>query len=172
MRFDLLLGVGDGVGEAFFRLAVGDGVGVAFFDENFRCLRDGVGLGSGSRTLLIFVPNDSSAEGAASTAPNKITRIRSHFITRRCSVRCPQRRFESSSSAGCPENSVRYSTWRSAGSPQRIRPVADRMPAGSTDKMSVLRLRQLLQNRFVETDPTFEVFEGKILVRRMRAAIG
>ena len=67
LRFDLLLGVGDGVGEAFFRLAegVGDGVGGAFFDERFRCLRDGVGLGSGSRTFLIFVPNESSAEGAA-----------------------------------------------------------------------------------------------------------
>jgi hypothetical protein len=54
---------------------------------------------------LIFEPNDSLAETAASTAPNKITRIRSHFITRRCSVRCPQRRFESSNSAGCPQNS-------------------------------------------------------------------
>ena len=83
MRFDLLLGVGDGVGEAFFRLAeaVGDGVGVGFFVACFRCLRDGVGLGSGSRTLLIFEPNDSSIAGAASTAPNKIKRIRSHFIT-------------------------------------------------------------------------------------------
>jgi hypothetical protein len=72
---------------------------------------------------LIFGPNDSWAEGAASTAPNKITRIRNHFITRRCSVRCPQRRFESSSSAGCHQHSARYSTWRSAG----------RMPAGPTD---------------------------------------
>ena len=82
MRFDLLLGVGDGVGETFFRLAegVGDGVGVAFFDERFRCLRDGVGLGSGSRTFLIFVPNESSVDGAASTAPNKNARIRAHFI--------------------------------------------------------------------------------------------
>ena len=70
MRFDLFFGVGDGVGEAFFRLgeAVGDGVGVAFFVECFRCLRLGVGLGFGSRTFLIFVPNDSSAEGAA---PNR-----------------------------------------------------------------------------------------------------
>ena len=96
MRFDLLFGVGDGVGEDFFRFAeaVGDGVGVGFFVECFRCLRLGVGLGSDSRTLLIFEPNDSSAEGAASTAPNKITRIRNHFITRRCSVRCPQRRIQ------------------------------------------------------------------------------
>ena len=63
MRFDLLFGVGDGVGEAFFRFAeaVGDGVGVGFFVECFRCLRLGVGLGSDSRTLLVFEPNDSSA---------------------------------------------------------------------------------------------------------------
>ena len=61
MRFDLLFGVG--VGVAFFRRgeAVGDGVGVGFFVECFRCLRDGVGLGFGSRTFLILVPNDSSA---------------------------------------------------------------------------------------------------------------
>ena len=122
MRFELLFGVGDGVGEAFFDFgeAVGVGVGVAFF---FRCLRDELGVGSGSKAFLIFGPNDSWAEGAASTAPNKITRIRNHFITRRCSVRCPQRRFESSSSAGCHQHSARYSTWRSAG----------RMPAGPTD---------------------------------------
>ena len=85
MRFDLLFGVGDGVGEAFFCFgeAVGVGVGVGCFAECFRCF----------------------AELAASTAPNKITRIRSHFIIRRCSVRCPQRRIESSSSAGCHEDS-------------------------------------------------------------------
>ena len=35
MRFDLLLGVGDGVGEAFFDFGEAVGVGVAFF---FRCL--------------------------------------------------------------------------------------------------------------------------------------
>ena len=82
MRFDLLLGVGDGVGEAFlpFAEAVGEGVGVGFFVECFRCLRLGVGLGSGSRTFLIFEPNDSSAEGAASMPPNKIIRIRSDFM--------------------------------------------------------------------------------------------
>ena len=122
MRFESLFGVGDGVGEAFFDFgeAVGVGVGVAFF---FRCLRDELGVGSGSKAFLIFGPNDSWAEGAASTAPNKITRIRNHFITRRCSVRCPQRRLEPSSSAGCHQHSARYSTWRSAG----------RMPAGPTD---------------------------------------
>ena len=81
MRFDLLRGVGEGVGDAFLGLeAVGDGVGVGFFIECFRCLRDGIGVGSGSRTFLILVPNDSSAEGAALTAPNKIARIRNHFI--------------------------------------------------------------------------------------------
>ena len=83
MRFDLLRGVGDGVGEAFFRLAeaVGDGVGVGFFVECFRCLRLGLGVGVGWKIFCIFAPSDSSAAGAASMAPNKITRIRSHFIT-------------------------------------------------------------------------------------------
>lgn len=81
LRFDLVFGVGDGVGQAFFRLAeaVGDGVGVGPFVECFRCF--GVGLGSGSRTFLIFEPSDSSAECAASMAPSKMTRISSHFIT-------------------------------------------------------------------------------------------
>jgi hypothetical protein len=68
LRFDLLFGVavGDGLGEAFFRFGdvVGDGSGVGFFVARFRCLR-GVGLGSGSKTFFIFVPNESSAEGAA-----------------------------------------------------------------------------------------------------------
>ena len=86
LRFDLLLGValGDGVGEAFFRFGEvsGDGVGVAFF---FRCLR--LGVGDGSKTFLIFVPNDSSAGCAASIAPNKIAKTRSHFInSKRASV--------------------------------------------------------------------------------------
>ena len=60
LRFDLLFGVGDGVGEFFFCFgeAVAVGVGVGCFVECFRCL----------------------AELATSTAPNKITRIRSHFI--------------------------------------------------------------------------------------------
>ena len=69
MRFDLLFGValGDGLGEAFFCFGevAGDGVGVAFF---FRCLR--LGVGDGSKTFLIFVPNDSSAASAAEP-PNK-----------------------------------------------------------------------------------------------------
>ena len=79
-RFDLV--VGEGVGEAFFRLgeAVGDGVAVGFVDECFRCLRDGVG--SGANTFLIFEPNDSSAANEAGLAPNKIAKIRSHFINR------------------------------------------------------------------------------------------
>ena len=145
MRFDLLFGVGDGVGEAFFDFgeAVGVGVGVGCFVECFRCL----------------------AEVATSTAPNKITRIRSHFIIRRCSVRCPQRRIEFSSSAGCAEDSARYVDRSAARS-------ADRMPAGPTDKMSVLRLRELLQDCFVQANSAFEIFERKIFVRRMCAAIG
>src|SRR5690242_9087139 len=62
LRFDLLFGVGLGVGEAFFCFGEvsGDGVGVAFF---LRCLR--VGVGDGSKTFLIFVPSDSSAASAA-----------------------------------------------------------------------------------------------------------
>ena len=80
MRFDLLFGVGDGLGEAFFRFeeAVGDGVGVDFFVECFRCLRVGVGLGSGPRTLLIFEPNDSSAAGTEApdrSAPSRRQQI-------------------------------------------------------------------------------------------------
>ena len=153
LRFDLLLGVavGDGLGEAFFRFGEvsGDGVGVGFF---FRCLR--VGVGDGSKAFLIFVPSDSSAEDATLTAPKKIAKIKSHFMTRCCSVRCPQRRIESIRSAGCPEDGASYSTRRSAG----------RMPAGPTDKMSVLRLRELLKDGFVEANSAFEIFERKIFV--------
>ena len=83
LRFDFVFGVGlgDGVGEAFFcfRSGVGDGVGVAFF---FRCLR--VGVGAGSKTFLIFVPNDSSAASAARSAPNSIAKIKSHFMIEQC----------------------------------------------------------------------------------------
>jgi hypothetical protein len=84
LRFDFVfdIGLGDGVGEAFFCFgeAVGDGVGVAFFDERFRCLRLGVGVG-GSKAFLIFVPKDSSAVSAAWIVPNRIARIRSHFMS-------------------------------------------------------------------------------------------
>ena len=80
LRFDLLFGIGlgDGLGEAFFCFgeASGDGVGVAFF---FRCLR--VGVGAGSKTFLIFVPSDSSAASTAHSAPNNIAKIKSHFIS-------------------------------------------------------------------------------------------
>src|SRR5262249_7366162 len=77
LRFDLLLGVavGDGLGEAFFRLgeAVGDGVAVDLLVECFRCLRDGVGVGVGAKIFLIFLPNDSSA-ACVVVAPNKSAR--------------------------------------------------------------------------------------------------
>ena len=46
------------------------------------------------------------------------------------------------------------------------------MPAGPTDKMSVLRLRELLQDCFVQANSAFEIFERKIFVRRVCAAIG
>ena len=79
LRFDLLLGVavGEGLGDAFFRFGElsGEGVGVDFF---FRCLR--LGVGDGSKTFLIFVPSESSAGIATSTAPNRIAKIKSHFI--------------------------------------------------------------------------------------------
>ena len=117
-RFDLLIGVG--VSVALFRRgeAVGDGVAVGSFAEAFRCLRAGLGVGVGARIFLIFLPNDSSAAGPASTAPNKITSIRTHFITRCSSVRCPQRRFERVISI-CAEDSARYRTEinRQAGCP-------------------------------------------------------
>jgi hypothetical protein len=83
-RFPFVAGVGlgDGVGEVFFRFgeAVGDEVGVDFPADRFRCFRAGVGVGVAVRNFLIFVPNDSSAARAPSIAPNKIARIKSHFI--------------------------------------------------------------------------------------------
>lgn len=80
--------VGDGVGEAFFRLgeAVGDGVAVGFFPERLRCLRDGVGVGVGARIFLIFVPNDSSAAFAACSVPNNIAAMRNHPNVRWSSI--------------------------------------------------------------------------------------
>jgi hypothetical protein len=76
--FDLLLGVGDGVGEAFFNFgeAVGVGVGVVFF---FRCLRDELGVGSGSNVFLILVPNDSWAGCAARMVPNATATAKNHL---------------------------------------------------------------------------------------------
>ncbi|HWN65664.1 MAG TPA: hypothetical protein VNN24_08250, partial [Candidatus Binatus sp.] len=67
-RFDFVSGEGlaDGAGEIFFfGEAVGDGLGVDFPVERFRCFRDGVGVGVGSKIFLIFVPNDSSAAPGA-----------------------------------------------------------------------------------------------------------
>ena len=86
LRFDFGVGLGDGVGEAFFclRSGAGDGVGVAFFPELFLCLRVGAGVGV-AKIFLIFVPNDSSAASAAQSAENSIARIRSHFMIERCS---------------------------------------------------------------------------------------
>ncbi len=72
-------GLGAGVGEIFLRFgeAVGDGVSVDFPAGCFRCFRAGVGVGVTVRNFLIFVPNDSSAARAPSTALNKIARIKS-----------------------------------------------------------------------------------------------
>ena len=79
-RFDLLVGAGVGVGVAFFRRgdAVGDGVAVGFFAECCRCLRAGLGVGVGARIFLIFLPNDSSAAGAACSVPNNSAAMRNH----------------------------------------------------------------------------------------------
>ena len=81
MRFDLLFGVGDGVGEAFFRFgeAVGVGVGVVFFFRVFSMFatRRWIRL----EGLLIFVPNDSSAGFAARSAPNTIATAKNHSTT-------------------------------------------------------------------------------------------
>ena len=150
LRFDLLLGVavGDGFGEAFFRFGEvsGDGVGVGFF---FRCLR--VGVGDGSKTFLIFVPNDSSAARAAYGAPNRIAIIRSHFMIEaaRSWVECPppQRRIERAIRVGCAETTHKT----------------------AFDHKS---LRELLKDGFIETNAALEIFERKIFVRRVCAAIG
>jgi hypothetical protein len=84
LRLDLVLGValGDAVVEAFFDFgeAVGDGVDIDFFAERLRCLRVGVGVGSGSKTFLIFVSNDSSVAFAALMPPNNIAKIKTHFM--------------------------------------------------------------------------------------------
>jgi len=80
-RFVSGVGLGDGVGDVFLRFgeAVGDGLGVGFFADRFRCFRAGVGVGVGVvvKNFLIFLPNDSSAARAPSTALNKTARIKS-----------------------------------------------------------------------------------------------
>jgi hypothetical protein len=78
-RFPPGVEVGEGVGETFlcFGEAVGEGVDVAFF---FRCLLFGAGVGVGSKTFLIFLPNDSSALTDITIAPQQIATDR---MTRR-----------------------------------------------------------------------------------------
>jgi len=81
LRFDLVLGVGlgDGVGDTFLCLGevVGDGLGVAFFAERVLCFRCGDGVGVGSKTFLIFVPNDSSVAPGVTIALTQIAASRS-----------------------------------------------------------------------------------------------
>jgi hypothetical protein len=83
-RFDLLLGVGlgEGVGETFFRFeeTLADGVGVALLDERVRCLREELGVGSGSKAFLIFVSTDSSAECAVVAANKSAPNTRQQII--------------------------------------------------------------------------------------------
>ena len=77
-RFVSGVGLGDGVGEIFFRFgeAVGEGLGEDFLAGRFRCFRIGVAVGVGSKTFLIFVPNDSSALLGATFIPKQIAAIR------------------------------------------------------------------------------------------------
>ncbi len=83
-RFDFVSGVGlaDGAREIFFfGEAVAEGLGVVFVVERLRCFRDGVGVGVGPRSFLVFVPSDSSAAAGAAIVPNKIaTMIKSRSI--------------------------------------------------------------------------------------------
>src|SRR5437762_6885792 len=44
-------------------------------------------------------------------------------------------------------------------------------PAGPTEEMAVLRLRELLKDCFVQTNSAFEIFERKIFVWGVCAAI-
>jgi hypothetical protein len=76
-RFVSGVGLGDGVGEIFFRLgdAVGDGLGVVFFVELFLCLCFGTGVGV-AKIFLIFVPNDSSAASGVTIAAKQIVASR------------------------------------------------------------------------------------------------
>jgi hypothetical protein len=81
------VGLGDEVGDVFFRLgeALGDGLGVDFIATCLRCFRVGVGVGVASRIFLIFVPNDSSAASGTTIVPKKIAplkRTRSIFESR------------------------------------------------------------------------------------------
>ena len=64
----------------------GDGVGVGFFVECFRC---SAVWRSGSKTFLIFEPNDSSAAWAASLSAEQDHKNQKPFHNRRCAVECP-----------------------------------------------------------------------------------
>ena len=116
------VGLGDGVGETFLCLgdAVGDGLGVALFVARLRCLR-GAGVGVGSKILLIFAPNDSSAVPGVMIAPKQI--------------------------------------------------VASRRTRKNHFSRAKQLTGELLKNCFVEANSALEIFERKILVRRMRATI-
>ena len=158
-RFDF--GVGDGVGEAFFRFgeAVGDGVGVGFFAECFRCLRVGLGVGVGWKIFLIFEPNDSSAAYEVE-ALNESTRIKKQWIIFFKVIDAVRR-------------SVKRQLRRLTQTPYRLPfSAVNRARNQNWMRCSRLRRRDFLEDGFVEANSAFEIFERKIFVRRVRAAIG
>jgi len=162
LRFDFVFGVavGDGVGETFlcFGEAVGDGLGVAFFVERFRCLRGG-GVGV-AKIFLIFVPNDSSAAFVASVTPKNSAESKSSPTNLRPAM---DRKALKTCLSKCHSE-------RSRGISDLI--LTARFEAARDVSTSVdMTLGEFLENCFVEANPALEIFERKILVRRMRATI-
>ena len=162
--------VGVGLAAIFFfgdgdfsGVAVGFGVGdFSAVDFFFGCLR-GVGVGVGAKIFLSLVPNDSSA-GARTAKPvsmaQTISIIRSSRIeSRNLAQALIARARKAQIGAGTPSCRRENATLRLHG-----------LRAGRLQYR--LFFRQLGQHCFVEANPTLEIFERKILVRRMGAAIG
>ena len=148
------VGLGDGVGDVFLCLgeAVGDGLGVALFVARLRCLR-GAGVGVGSKILLIFAPNEFSAAFAQSIAPNDSAKINGSLANLSATDMDLQYFIRAKS-----KNLWFY--------PNRL----FKAPKDVSTSVGVT-LGELLKNCFVEANSALEIFERKILVRRMRATI-
>ena len=148
------VGLGDGVGEVFLCLgeAVGDGLGVALFVARLRCLR-GAGVGVGSKIFLIFEPNEFSAVFAESIAPNNSAMIN-----------------ESPTNLKAADMDLQYFIRAKS---KNLWFYPNRLFKASRDVSTSVgvTLGELLKNCFVETNSALEIFERKILVRRMRATI-